>query len=77
MERYTSVLVLLSMLAVSHALYTKSGPVLSLSKKTLKSEILESDLPAVVEFYAPWCGHCQQLAQTYIKVAGNLQVGLT
>ena len=69
-------LVLLSMLTVSHALYPSSGPVLSLSKKTFKSQILESDLPAVVEFFAPWCGHCQQLTPVYTKVASNLQVAL-
>ncbi len=74
MERCTLVLALLSMLAVSHALYSSSGPVLSLSKKTFKSQILESDLPAVVEFFAPWCGHCQQLTPIYTKVANNLQV---
>ena len=77
MERRTSVLVLLSMIAACHGLYSGSGPVLSLSKKTFKSQILESDLPAVVEFYAPWCGHCQQLAPVYTKVANNLQVRLS
>lgn len=70
-------LVLLSMLMVSHAFYTSSGPVRSLSKKTFKSQILESDLPAVVEFFAPWCGHCQQLTPVYTKVANNLQVDYT
>lgn len=69
-----SVLALLSMLAAAQGMYSSSGPVLSVSKKTFKSQILESDLPAVVEFFAPWCGHCQQLAPTYTKVANNLQV---
>ena len=69
-----SVLALLSMLAAAQGMFSSSGPVLSVSKKTFKSQILESDLPAVVEFFAPWCGHCQQLAPTYTKVANNLQV---
>lgn len=49
-----SALVLLAMLAAAHGLYTSSGPVLSLTNKNFKSEILESALPALVEFYAPW-----------------------
>ena len=74
MKRCGASLVLLSMIAAAHGLYSSSGPVLSLNKKTFQSQILQSDLPAVVEFYAPWCGHCQQLAPTYTKVANNLQV---
>ena len=42
------------LLTPSEALYSRKGPVSQLTTKTFGKLILESDLPAVVEFYAPW-----------------------
>ena len=28
----------------------------------------------VVDFYAPWCGHCQELRQEFHKVARTMEV---
>lgn len=39
--------------------------------KNLEEEVVKSGKDALIEFYAPWCGHCKQLAPTYAKVGAK------
>ncbi|KAH8681817.1 hypothetical protein BX600DRAFT_429729 [Xylariales sp. PMI_506] len=65
---------LLSALPTIHAagLYTKSSPVLQVDAKNYKRLVADSNHTTALEFYAPWCGHCQNLKPAYEKAAKNL-----
>ncbi|KAK4940516.1 hypothetical protein LTR10_019390 [Elasticomyces elasticus] len=55
-----------------NAIYSKNSPVLQVNAKTYDSLIAKSNHTSIVEFYAPWCGHCQNLKPAYEKAAKNL-----
>jgi thioredoxin 1 len=45
--------------------------VLEFTDENWKSEVLDSSVPVVVDFWAPWCGPCRMLAPTIEKIAGE------
>ncbi|KAI1334598.1 thioredoxin-domain-containing protein [Xylariaceae sp. FL0016] len=65
---------LLSALPTAQAgLYAKNSPVVQVDAKNYDKLIAKSNHTSVVEFYAPWCGHCRNLQPAYEKAAKNLE----
>lgn len=60
------------MSSVGTALYTKKDAVVELSPDNFDHRVKDSDGVWIVEFYAPWCGHCKSLAPEYKKAAKAL-----
>ncbi|KAK7868099.1 hypothetical protein R5R35_005546 [Gryllus longicercus] len=64
---------LLVFVQLSWALYPSSSDVVELSPANFDRLVIQSDAVWIVEFYAPWCGHCQQLVPEYSKAATALR----
>ena len=50
-----------------------AGKTIDTTDESFENEVLESDIPVLVDYWAPWCGPCRLAAPVLEKIAGEYE----